>query len=538
VKSVHTPKLKHLRALALVFVALPAAVDAQPSERRRSELPSAVVASVQIERENVFDRSDHSSWFARVANGLHMMTRERVVSREVLIEKGKPFDSASVAETARNLRRLGIFRDVSVDSVTTDSGLMARVITRDSWTTQVYTSVKSGGQQMAWGVGVVERNFLGSQINATARYTSDPDRSTTQIGVSAPRVWRNRLGLIASHQHLSDGDRSRFIAAAPFTSLSTRESFALDAQYEDAGVRRFVDGLPAARYTLRHLLAQATTTTGVATHASPAGFVRLGMALRVRRENFDSASLSDANRSVFGDAELSVEASRANFAVARGFRNLTAPEDIDLSATVRVGMWVAPSAWGYEHGGLGPTLALHGGKLFRNGFAMADVRASSLITRTGLDSGTVTATTVMMLQPAMRHSMLFSASGGLEKNARPGDEFDLGLTFGPRGFPSHAFTGNRAFFTMAEYRWVAVPEMFGLIAAALATFVDYGGAWYSGSPVRAGADAGVGVRVGSTRSSAGRGATRIDLARRFANDVFPPEWVVAVGAGFPFDRRR
>jgi len=528
----------HPRALVLAFVALPVAVGAQSSQRHRSDLPSAVVASVQIERENVFDRSGHSNWFARVANRLHMLTRERVVSREVLIEEGKPFDSASAAETARNLRRLGIFRDVSVDSFTTDSGLVARVVTRDSWTTQVYTSLKSGGDQTAWGIGIVERNFLGAQINATGRYMRDTDRSTTQIGVSVPGVWRSRLGVMASYHHLSDGDRSRFIAAAPFASLSTRESYALDVQYEDAGLRRFVDGRPAAPNMLRHLFAQATTTAGRATHASPAGFVRLGIALRVRREDFGPTSMSDGNRSLFGDAELSVEASRANFAVAHGFRNVVGPEDIDLSATVRFGMWVAPSAWGYERDGIGPTLALHGGTSFPNGFAMADVRASSLITRGGLDSGTVTAASVLMWQPALRHSMVVSTSGGLEKSARPGDEFDLGLTFGPRGFPLHAFTGNRAFFTMAEYRWVVVPEMAGLVAMALATFVDYGGAWYSGSTVRAGTNAGAGVRFGSTRSSSGSGATRIDVARRFAAGVFPAEWVVAVGTGLPIDRRR
>jgi hypothetical protein len=33
----------------------------------------------------------------------------------------------------------------------------------------------------------------------------------------------------------------------------------------------------------------------------------------------------------------------------------------------------------------------------------------------------------------------------------PIEEFDLGLTFSPRANPIHAFTGDRAFFTSAEY---------------------------------------------------------------------------------------
>ena len=123
----------------------------------------------------------------------------------------------------------------------------------------------------------------------------------------------------------------------------------------------------------------------------------------------------------------------------------------------------------------------------------------------------------------------------MQKNPYPGEEFDLGLTFGPRGFPAHSFTGDRAFFTTAEYRWVAADNLFGLVGIGLAAFGDYGGAWYSGSATRTGTDVGVGIRLGSTRSASGKAVTRIDLARRFPNDVLGAAWVVAIGAGFPFE---
>jgi hypothetical protein len=46
-------------------------------------------------------------------------------------------------------------------------------------------------------------------------------------------------------------------------------------------------------------------------------------------------------------------------------------------------------------------------------------------------------------------------------------------------------------------------------------------------------DAGVGLRVGASRSS-DTPALRFDLARRFANDVEGAGWVVTVGKGFAF----
>ena len=56
----------------------------------------------------------------RAANALHIVTREHVVRRELLIPEGAPFDSATADETARNLRKLGIFRKVKVDSAGAD----------------------------------------------------------------------------------------------------------------------------------------------------------------------------------------------------------------------------------------------------------------------------------------------------------------------------------------------------------------------------------------------------------------------------------
>jgi hypothetical protein len=509
---------------------------AQSTEAPRVAQGGSVVSTVQIERENVFDKSENSSWLARTMNKLHIVTREYVVKRELLVQEAQPYDSATAAETERNLRKLGIFRDVKIDSATTANGLTAHVTTQDSWTTQLYTSFKSGGNEITWGIGLTEKNFLGSQIKASVRYISDPDRSTTQFGVAIPRVWRNRLNLSAQYNELSDGSNARFTVAAPFTSQSTPRSLTLDAYYNDGDVLRFFEGESEASDTVRHLLSKLETNAGWAERGSPEGYVRLVSTLQFRREDFSQGTIAKEDRSFFGEVEVGVDASKSTFAVIHGYRALGGREDVDLSRTIHLGVWVAPSAWGYERTGFGPSVTVNLGKEINKGFVLGQIRGSSLFTRTGLDSGSVVGSATLALQPAPKHSVVLNASGGMQKNPYPGEEFDLGLTFGPRGFPSHAFTGDRAFFTSAEYRWVAADNLFGLVGVGVAAFGDYGGAWYTGSPTRTGTDVGVGIRLGSTRSASGKAATRIDLARRFANDVLGDAWVVAVGAGFPFDR--
>ena len=499
--------------------AAPAAGQSRLTEAARPE-STAVVSTVRIERENVFDRAESTSWLFRAANALHIVTREHVVRRELLIPEGAPFDSATADETARNLRKLGIFRKVKVDSSSSGSGLIEDVATYDSWTTQVQASFKSSGDQVTWGAGVAEKNLLGLHIKASVKYTSDPDRSTTQFSTSLPRVWRDRVGLSGGYKQYSDGESADFTASAPFTTLTTPRASTLDVDYEDRSVLRFFEGEEVASDTLRHLMTRGTLNAGWALRASRQGYVRLGAKLQMRREDYTDLGTPVDDRSFFSELGAGVEWSRTNFSVVDGYRGLGGPEDIDLSTTLRGDVWVAPSAWGYGRSGIGPAVRGNVGKLIPNGFMTFQMRASSLFTSKGLDSGSVTGQAVLALLPVPRHTVVFNAQGGMQKNPYPGEEFDLGLTFGPRAYPAHAFTGDRAFFTTVEYRWVAVPEAFKLLAIGLAGFADYGGAWYSGSDVRTGADAGVGLRLGSTRASSGKGATRVDLAWRFATEEF------------------
>jgi len=536
--------VRFLAGLTLLVVAVTNVVPAT-SEAQSNQNPSRpraggamTVSSVQVRREDVFDQSDSASWIARGANLLHVVTKPKVVDRELLIREGQPYDSVTAAETARNLRKLGIFREVSVDSVTSSDGLVERVTTRDSWTTQPYVSFKSTGDQITWGVGIAEKNLLGYQTKISLRYTKDPDRSTTQVEVNVPRVLFNRVGFTGVSNTLSDGRNSRVTISSPFLSLSSRGSITLDLRHNDEDVLRFFEGEDEASDTVRHTLWKTNLNGAWASRASPLGFVRFGGTLQLRYEDYSKEQITKENRTPFGEFELGVDLSRSNFLVAREFRSLGPQEDVDLSPTFHVGVWFAPTAWGYERGGVGPSVTAHAGWAIPNGFTTFDLRGSSLFTSKGLDSGSVATQVTMALRPTPRHSVIANVSGGMQKNGYPGEEFDLGLTFGPRSYPIHAFTGDRAFFTTAEYRWVAMPDVFklGLFTVGVAGFADYGGAWYDGSPKRTGKDWGVGLRFGSLRAASGKGATRIDLARRYANDAVTSQWILAIGSGFPFER--
>ena len=155
--------------LAFVLALAPSALAQQPRADR--------VRAVIVQREAVFDSLEARYWAYRIANALHVETRENVIRRELLIDIGDPWDADLVAESERNLRALGVFRDVRIVRQDTDSGIVVVVRTADAWTTTFGVGVATSGSQSVIDLSLQEANLLGSRTVARLAYRNDPDRS-------------------------------------------------------------------------------------------------------------------------------------------------------------------------------------------------------------------------------------------------------------------------------------------------------------------------------------------------------------------------
>jgi hypothetical protein len=492
-----------------------------------------IVRGVQLQRRDIFDPNEQS-WFAKLVNGLHIVTQPAVIRRELLIKPGKPYDSALVAESERNLRALGIFRRVQIDTVRTPDGLMLRVLAKDGWSTQADWRFRSTGGQVAFTIGLIENNLLGTASAAAVRYRKDPDRSTVAMAFRRPRLFAGAIGLGLGYENKSDGKSLSLSVDQPFFSLTAPHGFRFDAQTRDERVLRFREGLELASDTLSRRYTLLRGSAAKALRATSAGYLRLGVVGQVRRDDFLPEGTTAAfPRSVTGAVGAYLALNRARFLVTRGYAGFAREEDVDLGTTVRVGLVAAPKLFGYSRDGIGPEVGGRVGAVIPGGFAFLDMAANGLFTAAGLDSGSVQVGATTVFQPGPRHMAVFHADAGWLKNPVPGEEFDLGLGSGPRAFGSHAFTGDRSVFLSAEYRFTVADDLFRMVGLGIAAFVDHGGAWFAGSPRRTGWDAGLGLRLGASRSS-DTDALRFDLARRFANDARPAGWVITVGKGFAF----
>lgn len=519
-------------ALAALLVALAAPIGAQaPGTPTDSTAP--VIRQILILPDNIFDSTEMYSGVYRAMNKLHWTTKPYVIRQQLLFAVGQRWDSALVDETARNLRALSIFTSVVIDSVPTDSGVIARVRTRDAWTFGVVFSINTSGSQIGYAIGFNARNVLGSGTQAQFQYGQNPTRDSVMLGLTKRLVFGTKfdVGLLLSS--LSNGTNDTLSFGLPFRTLEAKAGWMLGFKVNNGRVLQFYGGDTVAQDTLRRSFQLVSLNPAVALHSTDDSYVRLGLYLQVERNDFQAFSLPTSDMPSTYSATFGpyVAFGYPAFRHIQFYQAGGRVEDLQLGFSGSLGLNFAPASWGYSSRGLAPNLTFTAGQGTPHAFLLETVTATSLFTSSGLDSGTVNASVTAAWFPTEQHLLIAYAGGGMQKNGYPGEEYELGFGYAVRAYPQYAFTGNRMFILAGEYRVIVWPDVYKLMAVGFAAFVDHAGAWYAGSPMRVGTNVGAGLRFGARKGTAGF-LMRADVSYRWANDVTPAGWVFTFGKGF------
>lgn len=226
-----------------------AAVLQQLGLEPEPEPEGKIISYIRVVRDDVFIQNEPwPTWW----NVFHTLTREQVVERELLFEKGDRYGESAVQETMRNLRDLGIFSLVSIVAVKTDRPDRVGVVvhTRDLWSLRLEQNFQFTGSHFDHiFLQFTERNLLGRNKQVGTRFQLLPLTFSLGEIYSDYRVFGQELGLYQSLDLIFNRDSGEMEGSAgslsigrPFYDLGQRWSFIISGAYQDAISRRTRNG--------------------------------------------------------------------------------------------------------------------------------------------------------------------------------------------------------------------------------------------------------------------------------------------------------
>ncbi len=496
------------------------------------------IGAIEIVSHEVFEVP--SSGLAspyRIANGIHVHTRERVVRRELLFASGDVLSVELLEQTERNLRALRFIRDARVESTPVDADndghperVDLRVLTWDTWSLAPRADLEQVGDRTIWEVGASEKNLFGLGKEVTYSHRTNLDRTIDRFVYRDPQLVGSRLALTASVSNLSDGDQEFVSLGRPYFSLDDAWAFLFNAATFSRTDPLFQDGVEVDR--LRHRGQGGDIEFGRAIRRRPTSAVRFHAAYRLRQERIAGDGRD------FGIVEVGLQSVEHRFSKLTHVNRFERTEDFNLGARSYGAVGLSTSALGgganrvlFATAGHSRTLALRPDHFVAAGVDVAGRSEQGEWLNVGTEVWLR-----YLLKSSRRRALVGRAEFSHGHNLDPEVQVLLGAESGLRGYPVRQFVGTRSLLLSVEHRWFLADEIAQLLSLGVAGFIDSGFAWTEDEAVDLSdlkTAIGASLLVGSNRLTT-RGGVRFDIGYGLNPVVGADRWVLSAGSTIDF----
>ncbi len=516
----------------------PAAADAnaETSNADRSDaqaLPSddeleaagAVFGEIRIDNKNIFDRSDpkDNKPLFRLADRLHVRTRQSVIRHQLLFRSGEPYSRHAVEESARILRADRYFYDATIVPVSYHDGKVdVLVTTRDVWTLDPGFNYNRSGGTNSTGFYLEELNLAGTGSSVSYGHSSGVDRSQSSVSFANAHAFGTWTAVNLNYAQMSDGLFRQAIINSPFYSLETRHAGGVTAQSDDHDDYLYDRGEKTDQFHDHGVFAQAYAGWSAGLRDGWATRWSTGVNYEERRfsavPSWTGPTLLPQDRK-FLYPWIRFDLLEDRFIKLENRDQIGRTEDFYLGTNITLRLGWADAGFGSSRSALLFLAAAGRGAMLSDD---ATLIATSVFTGR-VEDGTVHNG---VLDGAIRYylqqskSWLFFTSAHATNGWRLDTENQilLGGDNGLRGYPLRYQDGTgRALFS-AEERWFSDWYPFRLFRVGAAMFADVGRTW-GRAPLATPSlglleDAGFGLRFGNARSGFGN-VVHVDVAFPF-----------------------
>ena len=488
------------------------------------ERRGATVGRIDIAVDDIFNEADsrENNWLYRLANDLHLKTKDSTVKSQVLLHPGAPFSVQQAEETARILRDKHYLYDAVVEPTAYDSDANVvdlRVRVRDVWSLTPGIGVGRSGGTNKTRARIVDENFLGRGQLLGVGYTSSVDRSGLSVDFRDNNFLRSWWHVDAGYTGSSDGSTTNATVVRPFFSLDTRWSAGISGVNRDSIESLYDLGEKTNEFRQQE---DFYSVEGGWSRGLVNGWATRWLAgYRYDRSLFEEGFNDMPTVLVPEDRTLSypwvgIELVEDDFRTTHNQDQIGRTEDVFLGKSLRLELGWAAGAFGADRsagifavgGQLGDYVGKRGLVFFRTSWAGR------------LESGNATDA---LLSGEARYYLRFSEKHLFEARMQAAHGFDLDLDHqlllggdsGLRGYPLRYQTGDTRALLSVEERYYTDWFPFRLVRVGGAVFADGGRTWGTAplatNPLGWLYDVGFGLRLGNARSALGN-VLHIDLA--------------------------
>lgn len=506
-------------ALALVLVGQGLAAAELP-DGATLEREGARIGEVRILAKDIFDESNpgESSAPYRLANRLHIETRESTIRSQLLFAPGDVYSERLVAESARALRRQGYLSQSDIAPVAWHDGVVdIEVRSSDVWSTNPGISWSRAGGHNDFSFQLEEQNLFGRGKSLQLEYASNVDRSGASLQWRDPAVFGSRWTSSVALASRDDGQGWALAIDRPFYSMSTTWNAGVAASSDEHVQDRYSLGKIVDDYGVHQRAFDAHRGWSGGEHA---GWTRRWIAgLRYDDARFTPTSTVPlgplpADRTLaypYGRFELLQD----GYLTTRNVEQIGRTEDVQYGSQVVVELGASLPAMGGDEA---LVAMAHAGRGFRyrgDQSLFVDLSAGGRYEGAGLRDSLLSAS-ARYYKRLGEHAMFYAALQGESGHALDLDhELELGGDTGLRGYPLRYQTGSSRVLGTVEARFYTDWYPLRLARVGAAVFADVGriGGDSALDVPRLGTlrDVGFGLRLGNTRSALGN-VLHLDIA--------------------------
>lgn len=480
------------------------------------------IGSILLNKKQIFDLSDprENNALFRLANRLHIVTRDKTITRQLLLEPGQDYSQRLADESERILRSNQYFYNASIEPQLRDDGSVdLEVTTREVWTLKPQLSLSRSGGENKTTYGVEEVNLLGRGQSLTFERTKDVDRTSSLFLFSDRHFIRDWLYAQLYLSNNSDGHSRLLSLARPFYALDTRRTGGMTVIDDERRSTLYELGEKAAEYGHRQ---DYLSLFGGWSSGLKQGWVRRYTYGAVYDENrYSPAPTGGLPDAVPEDRKLvypffGIEILQDQFETARNREKIDRTEDFYTGTRLFARVGISSRDFGADRN------AVIYSARYDQGFG--SIGSKALLLSAGVDGRienggpeNVKLTLDARYYNQQSRKRLFFATA----HAVVGWDLDLdnlveiGGDTGLRGYPLRYQSGESKFLLTLEQRYFTDWYIFRLARVGGAIFADTGRTWgdnpVGGPPLGWLTDVGFGLRFAPTRTGFGK-IVHLDIA--------------------------